>query len=130
MGRAVLDINFKLSGKNSGLQSQNPVLVSHQGNGNPVAPKSLSPHRLVRKDMSFPNQTTLKSAIADLKEVVTRLHGSDAEPVRLLRQIENCAQEIETRVNVPIIAAAALVNPAQVMINPGLANPAAPPIII
>ncbi len=83
--------------------------------------------------MSFPNQTTLKSAIADLKEVVTRLHGADTEPVRLLRQIESCATDIESRVSIsaPIFASAqALVNPvAQALVNPAaaqaLVNPAA-----
>jgi len=70
--------------------------------------------------MSFPNQTSLKSAIADLKEVVTRLHGVDAEPVRLLGQIESCASEIETRANVPMVVA------AQALI----VNPIAPPLSI
>ncbi|MFN8550946.1 MAG: hypothetical protein U0103_05605 [Candidatus Obscuribacterales bacterium] len=85
--------------------------------------------------MSFPNQITLKSAIADLKEVVTRLHGADTEPVRLLKQIENCATEIESRANVPIIFAAQnLVTPAaQALVNPAaqaLVNPIAPTVII
>jgi hypothetical protein len=83
--------------------------------------------------MSFPNQTTLKSAIADLKEVVTRLHGADTEPARLLRQIENCATEIEARCSAPLWAATqAIVNPAQALLNPAaqsLVNPIAQSLV-
>lgn len=61
--------------------------------------------------MSFPNQSTLKSAIADLKEVVTRLHGADAEPIRWLSQIENSANDIESRAQIQgAVAAQALIN--------------------
>lgn len=86
--------------------------------------------------MSFPNQITLKSAIADLKEVVTRLHGAETEPVRLLRQIEHCATEIESRANssIVVVAAQTLVTPAaQALVNPAaqaLVNPIAPTVII
>ncbi|MBS1954562.1 MAG: hypothetical protein JST89_10260 [Cyanobacteria bacterium SZAS-4] len=72
--------------------------------------------------MSFPNQTSLKSAIAELKEVVIRLHGADTEPVRLLGQIESCASEIETRANVPMVVAA-----QTLIVNP-IVNPLAPPL--
>ena len=74
--------------------------------------------------MSFPNQTSLKSAIADLKEVVTRLHGADAEPVRLLGQIERSASDIETRANAPMVVAA-----QALIVNP-IVNPIAPPLSV
>ncbi|CAN5350255.1 hypothetical protein BH10CYA1_BH10CYA1_17140 [soil metagenome] len=70
--------------------------------------------------MSFPNQTSLKCAIAELKEVVTRLHGADTEPVRLLGQIESCAIDIESRVSIPMVVA------AQALI----VNPIAPPLSV
>ncbi|HEY9678236.1 MAG TPA: hypothetical protein V6C76_09515 [Drouetiella sp.] len=54
--------------------------------------------------MSFPEQVTLKSAIANLKEVVNRLHGADTEPVRLLGQIETSADEIEMKACAPSLA--------------------------
>ncbi len=57
--------------------------------------------------MTFPNQITLKSAIADLKEIVTRLHGADTEPVRLIGQIEASASDIELKARIPMVAAAA-----------------------
>ena len=74
--------------------------------------------------MSFPNQTTLKSAIAELKEVVTRLHGADTEPVRLLGQIESSATAIESRANVSMVVAA-----QALIVNP-IVNPIAPPLSI
>lgn len=72
--------------------------------------------------MSFPNQTSLKSAIAELKEVVSRLHGADTEPVRLLGQIESCATDIESRANIPMVVAA-----QALIVNP-ISNPIAPPL--
>jgi hypothetical protein len=70
--------------------------------------------------MTFPNQTALKSAISDLKEVVTRLHAADTEPVRLLGVIETCASEIESKSRIPLVVA------AQALVI----NPTAPPISI
>ncbi len=75
----------------------------------------------VRKDMTFPNQITLKSAIADLKEIVTRLHATDTEPVQLLGQIEASASEIELKASRPVVAAAAAQTLAIQSISPTLA---------
>ena len=87
---------------------------------NLFAPTSHPLTDMVRKDMTFPNQTTLKSAIADLKEIVTRLHGVDTEPVRLLGQIEASASDIELKASLPMVTAAAAQTIAIQSISPTL----------
>lgn len=47
--------------------------------------------------MSFPDPDSLRGSIADLRDIISRAHGDNAECERLLFQIESTVSEIELK---------------------------------
>lgn len=64
--------------------------------------------------MAFPNQNALKGAIAELKEIVSRLHGAETEPIHLIKQIESGLNELERKSSTTFVAPAMTVQSAPV----------------
>ncbi|MCC7532024.1 MAG: hypothetical protein IT342_26210 [Candidatus Melainabacteria bacterium] len=47
--------------------------------------------------MTFPNQSSFKSTIEELRDAVNRSQGADHEAVKLISQIEAILEEIESK---------------------------------
>lgn len=47
--------------------------------------------------MTFPNQSSFKSTIEELRDAVHRSQGADHEAVKLISQIEAILEEIESK---------------------------------